>query len=104
MATPSLNIDVTQVQAGAAKVDDAKADVAQIPVPASDTAVAGLPGFATADVLGGASQAVRDSLQVAVGRYGQVAGLIRGAAGAYEQADDTSSGDPSARGIDPTLV
>jgi hypothetical protein len=53
--------------------------------------VAGLPGFATANVLDSALKAIHEALEATVVRYGQVAGSIRGAAGAYEQADNTGS-------------
>ena len=92
---PTLRVDVANVRAGADTIDGAQSDVRKIPAPACDAAVAGLPGFATANVLGGASEAIRKLLLVTADRYGEVAGLIRGAAGAYEQAENIGPGGPS---------
>jgi hypothetical protein len=91
---PTLKVDVPNVRAGADTIDGAQADVRKIPAPACDAAVAGLGGFATANVLDSASKAIHEALQAAVVRYGQVARSIRGAAGAYEQADNIGSGGP----------
>jgi hypothetical protein len=113
---PTLKVDVPNVRAGADTIDGAQADVRKIPAPACDAAVAGLPGFATANVLDSASEAIRESLLVTVVRYGQVAGSIRSAAVAYERADNVGSGGPSLTervgqqlspftgGLNPTLL
>lgn len=93
--SPTLKVDLPNVRAGAGKIDDAKADMAKISVPAPGAAAAGLSGFATAGALFAASDAIAESLKVVEGRYEEMAQVIRRAADAYERTDNVTANGQS---------
>lgn len=88
---PTLEVNPPNVRAGAGKIAVAASEVGKITVPAPGAAAAGLSGFATGGALFGAYGAVLDSLKVMGGRFQEMADVIRGAADAYEHADNPTA-------------
>lgn len=82
-----LEVTPANVRAGAGKIDAENSAVTGLPVPQVAGAAADLPGFATAEALAGADDAVKTSLNIVGDRYVRMAELCRRAVKDFSLVD-----------------